>query len=378
MQQYLKKIEIKMLNKFIITHFRNLIDVTFTPLQKGVNLIYGNNGSGKTSVLEAIYYLSRARSFRSSTAGRVINHAAESFTIFAELATSCGQITSIGIERQLSGALQMRIAGQENRHVAELASLLPVQIINSNCYNLLDAGPIFRRHYLDWGGFYFSTQFLPAWRNYERTLKQRNAALRDKLPRKELDSWTQKLITHAATLDSLRRDYVEHLLPLLKQNMQTMLPRETLELRYFPGWDETTNYAAILEDSFGKDMYLGHTQFGPHRADLKVTINHIPAKDILSRGQQKLFVCGMIFAQGTLLEKHTTLRPIYLVDDLPAELDLTSRSNLMQLLLSQEAQVFITAIEEDILNPLLTQVPHKMFHVEHGNLTETNCGVITA
>ena len=109
-------------------------------------------------------------------------------------------------------------------------------------------------------------------------------------------------------------------------------------------------YQYVLEESIEKDMQLGYTQFGPHRADLKVTISRIPAKDILSRGQQKLLVCAMILAQGALLQSHANKRPIYLVDDLPSELDAVSRSNLIALLSKQAAQVFVTAIERDALN----------------------------
>ena len=223
----------------------------------------------------------------------------------------------IGVERHQTGDIKMRIDGKDIHSIAELASVTPVQLIDSHCHHLLDAGPSFRRKYLDWGIFYLNNDFLHLWRQFERALKQRNAALHGQLSKKELDSWTHELIEHATQLDQLRRDYVEYLIPLLKEAIAELLTLDSLEIRYQSGWDESVSYQEILTRSFAKDAHLGHTQFGPHKADLKITIKGVPAKDILSRGQQKLFVCAMILARGALLKRHANKTPIYLVDDLP-------------------------------------------------------------
>jgi DNA replication and repair protein RecF len=358
------------LTRLDISNFRNLISNRLDPIPHGFNLIHGHNGSGKTSILEAIYYLSLGRSFRSSISSRIIRNTSDKFCIFAQSEHGDGGIVPIGVERNLQGDMKIRISGKEAKSIAELADLIPIQLINSHCYNLLDAGPQFRRKYLDWGVFYLNKDFLRTWKAYIQTLKQRNAILRRRGSPKELSIWTQELAAKAILLDQFRRQYTENLFPLLLSTATDLLPVCDVRLTYQPGWDESQAYQAVLEASIERDIQLGYTQFGPHRADLKITINKVIAKDILSRGQQKLFVCAMILAQGALLHKYVNKKPIYLIDDLPAELDAVSRSNLIALLSKQETQVFVTAVERESLSKCLLGLPLKMFHVEHGDVKE--------
>lgn len=348
-----------------ITGFRNLISVKLEPFSRGFNFIYGDNGSGKTSLLEAIYYLSLGRSFRSTVIDRVIHRSEDKLSLFAHIASNAGQTIPIGLERYAEGDLKLRINGKDVYSIAELADHLPVQLIDTHCHHLLDAGPAFRRKYLDWGVFYLNKRFLERWRQFGRALKQRNAALRGQISKKELESWSHELIEHAIQLDIMRRQYVESLIPLLEKTIAELLSLVNIRMTYYPGWDQSYDYAEILRHAIDKDSLLGYTQFGPHRADLKVTIDRIPAKDILSRGQQKLFVCAMILARGALLQSGSNTRPIYLVDDLPSELDVINRTNLLALLSRQEAQIFITAVERNCDN-FLASTSVKMFHVEHG------------
>lgn len=352
-----------------ILGFRNLINVNLKPTPCGFNFIYGKNGSGKTSLLEAIHYLSLGRSFRSTITERIIHHSASKMAIFAHMRTHSEQFIPVGIERGCKGEAKIRVNGKDVHSIAELVNLVPVQLINSMCHNLLDAGPAFRRKYLDWCAFYLNNDFLRLWRQFERALKQRNAALRHRLSRKELDVWTLELIEHGLQLDQLRREAVEQLIPLIEQALVKLLMTPNLKMHYQPGWDSTHSYQDALLRSIDRDFQMGHTQIGPHKADLKIVINGAPAKDILSRGQQKLFVCAMITARGTLLKSRVNQRPIYLIDDLPSELDATSRANLIALLSQQEAQVFVTAIERESGDEILTHCPKKLFHVEHGNVT---------
>lgn len=353
-----------------VTHFRNLISAKCTPLLGGFNFIYGNNGSGKTSLLEAIYYLGFGRSFRSSISERIIHHSADKFSIFAHLAAKSADYLPIGLERHQTGGIKMRIDGRDIRSVAEFANLTPVQLIDSHCHSLLESGPAFRRKYLDWAIFHCVPDFLRVWRRYDRALQQRNAALRAQVSKREIDSWTKELIESGKEFNQFREEYAGYLALLLEKTVKELLNLSSYSVTYERGWDDSCDYAEVLASSFGKDNYLGYTQFGPHKADLKIKINQVPAKDILSRGQQKLFVCAMIIARGTLLEERANKRSIYLVDDLPSELDLLSRTRLIALLSRQDAQIFVTAVEREDEKCYLAQRPMKMFHVEHGCVTE--------
>jgi DNA replication and repair protein RecF len=235
-------------------------------------------------------------------------------------------------------------------------------------HNLFEAWPIFRRKFLDWGLFYQFDNFLQCWRHFERALKQRNALLRDRRPKRELDSWTEELIKYGLEMTQFRQKYVQLLVPYIAEAVQALLDIPDIQIHYHPGWDEDEDYAAILADYYQEEYRFGHTQFGPHRADLDINIDGIAVKHFLSRGQQKLLVCAMILAQGMLLAKQSNKGVIYLVDDLPAELDSLGRQKLISLLAKQKTQVFITAIEKETICDLIDQsdVPMKVFHVEHG------------
>jgi DNA replication and repair protein RecF len=353
--------------KLEITDFRNLTSVKIAPTQQGINLFYGQNGSGKTSFLEAIYYLGLGRSLRGTQTDRIINNQAEKFAIFAQWQTINQQIIPLGLERTQDGEAKIRLAGKDVSSLMELANLIPVLLINSHCHHFLDAGPVSRRKYLDWGAFYFIPDFLRVWKRYARALKQRNAALRGQIARNELQTWNQELAEYAVLFDQYRKEYIRAWEPVFLAILAELLPLSDLELGYQQGWAEEAEYSDILTRHLDKDLQFGYTQMGPHRADLKIKIAGVPAKDILSRGQQKLFVCAMILAQGALLHRYTEKRPIYLIDDLPSELDLVSRSKLIALLSKQETQVFVTAVEREILDSFLIR-PTNVFHVEHGDI----------
>jgi DNA replication and repair protein RecF len=349
-----------------VSQLRNLHSISFKPIPQGFNYIYGDNGSGKTSLLEAIYYLSLGKSFRSTNNERIMQHAKTKFAIFGQVWLEDGVQIPLGLERCQEGGLLLRINGGNATSIAEFADVLPVQLIDSQCHTLLDGGPHFRRKYLDWGIFYAQRDFLTIWRSFERALKQRNAAIRGLISAKELEVWTNRLVDSASRLHIMRQEYVGKLMAFLEQFIQALLPMTGLKMHYYGGWDHTKNYHAILQQNREKDFQLGYTQSGPHRADFKIFINGVPARDILSRGQQKLFVCAMMLARGAMLQSYIK-KPIYLVDDLPAELDLTSRSRLIDLLSRQEAQVFVTATE---VKGFETSTPMKLFHVEHGSVKE--------
>ncbi|MFZ2314569.1 MAG: DNA replication/repair protein RecF, partial [Gammaproteobacteria bacterium] len=371
---YKLKVNLMPISTLRIADFRNLIAVDISPCQQGLNVICGDNGSGKTSLLEVIYYLSLGKSFRSSTASRLINHTTDKFSIFSQLVNS-QQIIPVGIERSARGAPKMRIAGEDAASIAELASLLPVRLIDVHSHDFFETGPQCRRQYLDWGLFYLFDAFLPTWRQYERVLKQRNAILRDKRPKKELAVWTEELVKHAKALDSMRREYVTLLTPLIVKALNELLPISNIEIKYLPGWDESLDFATILNDAYLDEYRTGYTLHGPHRADLEVNIDGVPVKHFLSRGQQKLLICAMIIAQGMALTQHVNKALIYLVDDLPAELDLAGRHKLMGLLAKQNTQIFMTAIEYSVIQPFIEDhiqdLPVKVFHVEHGCVTES-------
>ena len=354
------------LTQLDIHQVRNLHEVKIKP-GKRCNYIYGANASGKTSVLEAIYLLSVARSFRTTHIKNVISFNHPSLQVFARIENTNKKSTPIGLERSAQKT-RIRINGSDVKQVSELSSLLPVQIINPDVHKLLEQGPKYRRQFIDWGVFHVEHTFLQAWQQYYRVLKQRNAALRRKQDKKSITLWDEQLIQYAKIITLSRENYLLGFLPIFNKYVEKLMGL-SVAINYQRGWNSELTFTETLENSFEKDSFKGFTSFGPHRADLEISHLGSLVQNSFSRGQQKLLVCAMRLAQISHLKQETSQQSILLVDDLAAELDIEHRQNLIELLIDTQAQLFVTATEQTsfVLPP---EIESKMFHVEHGVLKE--------
>jgi len=356
------------LTRLKATNFRNFTSFDLEPCLN-FNLIYGDNGSGKTSILEAIYFLSLGRSFRSHLINRVIHYDTHSLTVFGTVQTVNQVNLNVGIEKTKTGKLKVKVGNEITNSVAELAKSLPLQLINPDSYSLLTEGPRPRREFIDWGVFHVEHSFYPIWQRFHRALKQRNAALQKDLSQAHVQAWDSELIPAALELAQLRRVYLDNLIPIVNEFLVDLIELPDLSISYQAGWHVNDKLEEVLAKSFLRDKALGYTQHGPQRADIIIKMNGIPVQDILSRGEQKLLVCALRLAQGELLQKLTGKTCIYLLDDLAAELDSNHRQRVIDLLTKFQAQVFITAVDANTLGDILKYHPHKMFHVEHNKIS---------
>lgn len=344
-----------------IQDFRNLEAVEIEP-HSGANLFFGANAAGKTSLIEAIYVLSRGRSFRSRLFDRIVRKGAARYSVFGRVRRQ-DRLINAAIERHRDGT-RVRVDGRDLQSLAPLSELLPAQILHPNSHKLLEGGPQFRRRFLDWGVFHVEPLFLETWQRYQRALRQRNAALRTgHVP----EAWEAELAQTGTALDAMRTRYLDGLIPLASQLTEALLGYPGLDLSYRRGWSREKSLEAVLEAGRSADRERGYTVSGAHRADLRVQLEGTAAPDRASRGQQKLLVCALVIAQTILFQRLTERRPLLLVDDLPAELDLQRRQRLVQQLLDSGAQLFVTAIEPEAI-PAADRF--QMFHVEHGRVRE--------
>ncbi|HZJ95088.1 MAG TPA: DNA replication/repair protein RecF [Thiopseudomonas sp.] len=353
-----------------ITGIRNLQPVTLHTSPR-INIFYGDNGSGKTSVLEAIHLLAMARSFRSTRLQPMIQYEQDSCTVFAKIERSDGSQSKLGVNRDRQSELRIRIDGQNARSAAQLAQLLPLQLINPDSFKLLEGSPKLRRQFLDWGVFHVEHQFIIAWQRLQTSLRQRNSYLRHGIiDSSVIAAWDHELCAASNTIDQLRQSYIARLKPVFEETLAKLLKLPDLTLSYFRGWDRSSELQDVLKRNFARDRTLGYTQAGPQRADLRVRSGNNNAVDILSRGQQKLVVCALRIAQGYLLSQDKRNECIYLVDDLSSELDEQHRLALCQLLDELECQVFITSIDKNLMNSgWRMDTPVSLFHVEQGQIT---------
>ena len=359
------------LSRLSLTAVRNLHPVTLSPSPR-INILHGANGSGKTSVLEAIYLLGLARSFHSLRLQPMIQYEQSACTVFGQVQLPQGGLCNLGVSRGRDGDFQIRIDGENARSAAQLAETLPLQLINPDSFRLLEGAPKVRRQFLDWGVFHVEPRFLSAWQRVQKALRQRNSWLRHgRLDVIEQAAWDRELSLASAEIDGYRREYLQALKPVFERTLSELLDLSGLVLSYFRGWDKDRELLDVLSTSLPRDQAVGHTQSGPQRADLRLRIGGHNAADILSRGQQKLVVCALRIAQGHLVNQAKHGQCIYLVDDLPSELDEQHRQALCRLLEDLQCQVFITCVDPHLLKDgWRTDTPVAMFHVEHGRITQ--------
>ncbi len=362
-----------MLTRLHVQDVRNLEDVRLSGLSS-VNVFYGVNGSGKTSVLEALHMLSTARSFRSIQARPVIRQGCESLLVFGELSSDRGKLR-LGIRRGARGRPEIHIDGQPAQSISDLAQALPLQVINSESFGLIEGAPSTRRHWLDWVMFHVEPQFHDIWRSATRVLKQRNALIRHgRIDRFELDLWDREYGRLGAELAEMR----ERHFPRLREQVGWALALlngpsglVSVDMDLHRGWPTELTLDEQLASTRDKDLAAGHTRYGPHRADVRVRCHGQAAGDVLSRGQIKVLVCAMKLAQVQVVREMTGRFSTVLVDDLAAELDVEHRKSLCHALVGLDSQVFLSAVQRSDLEGMWPEDQAvSWFHVEHGRVRE--------
>jgi len=327
----------------------------------GLNLVIGKNASGKTSLLEAIFLLGRGRSFRAARREAIIREGSQHARVVARL----GDGRILGVEVTRAG-WTARAGGEPVPQLAQLASLLPVQLMDPEVHKLVQEGPGERRRYLDWATFHVKPGFLDAWRSYQRALRQRNAALKASLGSTAIEPWELALAENGRVLDMLREETIAALALPVKEAASRLLGAE-LRLEYRPGQPAGVDLAEALSIHRSRDLRAGMTQLGPHRADVALIIDDHRARGWVSRGQQKLVAAAMILGQARLLAPFWGSQGVLLVDDPAAELDGERCRNLLELISELPFQVFVTALEAEGLPGLSAE---RTFHVERGGFTK--------
>jgi DNA replication and repair protein RecF len=351
-----------------IIGFRNLEPLTLE-CSAELNVIIGANAAGKTSFLEAIYFLSRGRSFRTPRMRDMIRHSERSLQIVARVQGRYGSrpvVAGVAYDGVRSNA---RLDGEATRSLAQLTACVPVLLLNPDSHRLLDDGPRQRRRFLDWGLFHAEARFWNIWRRYQTALRQRNAALRTHQPQRILSAWDGELVTAAEQLDKLRQKFCQVLTLELQPLIDALLGSQSVNIEYQRGWSRERSLAEILHDEVMADRRQGHTRLGPHRADFKIFIDGESTAQRLSRGQQKLLVIALILTQARLYRLRHEYPCILLIDDLPAELDPDNRDRVIDCLTTQSIQLFITSINDMILKSAAWP-DCRLFQMTHGHIQE--------
>ncbi len=363
--------------KLITQNFRNLdaLSIDFHPK---LNFVVGDNGSGKSSLLEALFFLGHGKSFRTSKVDSLACHETKSFVVSVK-DTSDRQL---GLSRDVSaGSTIIKIDGERYNRLSILARNIAIQIVTPESFKLFFGGPKERRRFIDLGMFHVKHDFSALWKNFNRVLKQRNACIRFDDRTNVIDNnsmlpyWTEQFCKLSLEVSSLRARYVSEIISELNTWLAILLPNlnERVTVQYLQGWPQKNNLIDVLKSNQERESSFGYSLYGAHKFDVKFLLDKKVIETQLSRGQQKLFLLALTFAQANFIARVKLVKPILLIDDLGAELDINSRTVLSTAIQKLDCQVIITAIESEALKPFLE--PHddrnySMFHVKHGKVLE--------
>ena len=352
------------LDRVRIERLRNIINLEMSSLSS-LNIIHGENGSGKSSVIEAIHLLATGRSFRTANPKHYIQYQRQDTLVYAE-----SKKNRLGLHKTSDNQATIRLDG-ETVNQSAIARILPVQLINPENMDLLESGSKPRRQLLDWLMFHVEHEFHGLWLRYQRALKQRNALLKMSSSAAELLVWEQEMANTGTQIHQIRTRVSEEWSVFFAQLIQELLPAQMISIEYMPGFDIEQGLLQTLIDSRTRDKERGHSLYGIHRADLRFRTAYGTAEQTLSRGQKKLLILALKLSQMKMLYAKGCAS-VVLLDDMTAELDTTAQARLIALLIALNSQIFMTTVDLVAVQWVLKDVDFQtsFFHLQEGCMVE--------
>lgn len=335
-----------------------------------INIFHGANGSGKTSVLEAIYWLSTGKSFRSKKNKVLVNINHLSFVLYSKFKqTFDSQPQHLGISfDKTSLKKQIKLNHSSINQQSAIAHVLPVVAIDPESYLFIDKGPQFRRSFLDWLVFHVKHEYLNVWTHTTRCHKQLNALYKSQ-DRQQLPEWERQYVQYANHLNQLRNQVFTALESKVEQKIMKFLPELIdFNIQYHQGWLSELTLAELLIRENDKNLRYGNLYSGVHKMDIRCKVGQHSAHEVLSRGQKKIIAIIFYLSFIELLTEATGFDPLVCLDDLDAELDGNKTDLLCDFINRSNNQFFITTVDKMKMHPLFSDV--SMFHVKHGNISK--------
>ncbi len=352
------------LDRVRIERLRNIINIEMSPLAP-LNIIHGANGSGKSSIIEAIHLLATGRSFRTVNPKHYIQYHRQDALVYAE-----SKKNRLGLNKASDNQATVRLDG-ETVNQSEIARILPVQLINPENMDLLESGSKPRRQLLDWLMFHVEHEFHGLWLRYQRALKQRNALLKISSSATELFVWEQEMAITGECIHQIRNRVLDEWNVFFTEVIQELLPAQLITIEYIPGFDIESGLLQTLIDSRVRDKERGHSLHGIHRADLRFRTAHGTAEQTLSRGQKKLLILALKLSQIKMLYAKGCAS-VVLLDDMTAELDASAQTRLIALLIALDSQIFMTTVDLEAVLLVLKNVVFQtaLFHLKDGDVVK--------
>ena len=334
---------------------------------RGVSWLCGDNGAGKTSVLEALYALGHARSFRCAQFDSALRAGEDEAFVFTEWASVSGEVSRIGCSKARGGAWRYRIDGASVPRALDLAIRAPMLCFEPGSHAVVSGPAERRRRLLDWGLFHVERAAPSLWLEWQRALKQRNEALRSR-DRVSLDAFDVVVADRGELLTAARAEFACRWLDFATRILGWLSPElALLSFGFRRGWGKT--HAALIDSLRAQretDLQLGFTGSGPHRSDVALRWQGVDARERASRGQSKVIALALVLSLAEMYADRYGRWPLLLLDDLCSELDQNHASAVLARIRSAGAQALVTGV----VRPDWAANPADvLFHVERGAIT---------
>ena len=354
------------LTNISIKHLRCFDNINIS-LSPGINFFYGANGSGKTSMLEAVFIFSSGKSFKSSNLQSLIKYEKENFYLKG-FDNKKGYI--VEVEKHKNKPISIMLNNKKTV-TSKLIKQFPCTPIHNNTFSFASAPPDFRRKLLDRSIFIAEDEFSSTWFSYHRTLKQRNAMFKNNRI-SDIYAWNKKLADDGIILNDFRKQFFDKTKIEFTGLLRLLEPTTVFDffnlisIKFFQGWSSNDSFLETLEVNKEKDLKRKTTTEGPHKSDINFLINDLDARQVLSRGEQKFFSILWSCAQHEVLIKHYQIEATLIIDDIKSELDERVFQLFIELLKHNKNQVIFSCIEDCFSSKMIESFNEfKKFHVEH-------------
>ena len=358
------------LKKLVLINFKNIAQAEIT-LSERINCFVGDNGAGKTNVLDAVYYLSMSKSALSMTDGQSVRHGEDFFVVEGTYAGDSGSSDTVNCSFLRRSGKVLKLNGKEYDRMADHVGRFPVVMVSPQDSVLITDAAEERRRYLNAFLSQLDRDYLASLMRYNAVLAERNRFLKSSSDEQMLQIYDMQLADHAARIYERRRDIIDRMRPLVAEFYRRLSgDREQVEIEYRSEL-ASASMGELLLASRERDIVNGFTTSGVHRDDMSLRIGGYPLRKYGSQGQQKSFLMSLKLAQYRILAEVCGERPLLLLDDLFDKLDTSRVENLLTLVAGDDfGQIFITDCNRSRLETILSRAGEKyaLFMVEGGDI----------
>lgn len=361
-----------LLHSISILNYKNIAETSLDFSPK-INCFIGDNGMGKTNILDAIYYLSFCKSHANSIDSQNINHESEFFLIQGNyLRNELEEHIYCGMKRRQKK--QFKRNKKEYDRLSDHIGLIPLVMVSPDDNELITEGSDERRKFMDGVISQYNKTYLEHLLLYQNALKQRNALLKleEPIDASVLEIWEERMDEYGRYIFEERSKFISEFVPVFQKFYAEISgENEKVGLHYISQYQQQDDLKDRMQQTRSRDYALGYSTQGIHKDELEMLLNDYPVKQVASQGQKKTYLVSMKFAQFDFLKKIHNYSPLLLLDDIFDKLDTNRVEQIVKLVSSDLfGQIFITDTNRDHLDQILSQLDKesRIFKIRNGNI----------